>query len=145
MGADLFLIKRPATAGLVIGRYAYKTIITVPKAMLVPTVAFMTMIGTYAIRNSISDIIIMILLGVVGWILNRYGFSASPIVLGLILGRIAEQGFVQAWTIGAATDELWKMFFGRLNPLRNLKCGADKSLSGYPFSRGTSLMNFPDC
>jgi putative tricarboxylic transport membrane protein len=99
--------------GLVIGRYAYKTIITVPKAMLVPTVAFMTMIGTYAIRNSISDIIIMILLGIVGWILNRYGFSPSPIVLGLILGRIAEQGFVQAWTIGAATDELWKMFFGR--------------------------------
>ena len=99
--------------GLVIGRYAYKTIITVPKAMLVPTVAFMTMIGTYAIRNSISDIIIMILLGVVGWFLNRFGFSPSPIVLGLILGRIAEQGFVQAWTIGAATDELMKMFFGR--------------------------------
>ena len=99
--------------GLVIGRYAYKTIITVPKAMLVPSVAFMTMIGTYAIRNSISDMIIMILLGVVGWVLNRFGFSPSPIVLGLILGRIAEQGFVQAWTIGAATDELLKMFFGR--------------------------------
>ena len=32
--------------GLIIGRYAYKTIITVPKAMLVPTVAFMTIIGT---------------------------------------------------------------------------------------------------
>ncbi len=99
--------------GLVIGRYAYKTIITVPKALLVPTVAFMTMIGTYAIRNSISDVIIMIALGVIGWILNRFGFSPSPIVLGLILGRIAEQGFVQAWTIGAATGELWKMFFGR--------------------------------
>jgi putative tricarboxylic transport membrane protein len=99
--------------GLVIGRYAYRTIITVPKAVLVPTVAFMTMIGTYAIRNSVSDIIIMILLGVIGWILNRFGFSPSPIVLGLILGRIAEQGFVQAWTIGAATGELWKMFFGR--------------------------------
>jgi len=99
--------------GLVIGRYAYKAIITIPKAMLVPTVAFMTMIGTYAIRNSISDMIIMILLGVVGWILNRFGFSPSPIVLGLILGSIAEQGFVQAWTIGAATDELMLMFFGR--------------------------------
>lgn len=99
--------------GLVIGRYAYKTIITVPKAMLVPTVAFMTMIGTYAIRNNISDVIIMILLGVVGWVLNRFGFSPSPIVLGLILGRIAEQGFVQAWTIGDATDDLLGMFFGR--------------------------------
>jgi len=85
----------------------------VPKAMLVPTVAFMTMIGTYAIRNSISDVMIMITLGVIGWVLNRYGFSPSPIVLGLILGRIAEQGFVQAWTIGSATGELWRMFFGR--------------------------------
>ena len=99
--------------GLVIGRYAYKTIITVPKAMLVPTVAFMTMIGTYAIRNSVSDVVIMITLGVIGWILNRAGYSPSPIVLGLILGRIAEQGFVQAWTIGAATEDLTGMFFGR--------------------------------
>ena len=99
--------------GLVIGRYAYKTIITVPKAMLVPTVAFMTMIGTYAIRNSTSDVVIMIVLGVVGWVLNRFGYSPSPIVLGLILGSIAEQGFVQAWTIGAATDDLVGMFFGR--------------------------------
>ncbi|MGB5638850.1 MAG: tripartite tricarboxylate transporter permease, partial [Sedimenticolaceae bacterium] len=100
-------------AGLVIGRYAYKTIVTVPKAMLVPTVAFMTMIGTFAIRNNVSDVVIMIVLGVVGWVLNRFGFSPSPIVLGLILGSIAEQGFVQAWTIGAATDELALMFFGR--------------------------------
>lgn len=99
--------------GLVIGRYAYKVIITVPKAMLVPTVAFMTMIGTYSIRNSVSDVIIMITLGVIGWVLNRVGYSPSPIVLGLILGRIAEQGFVQAWTIGAATEDLAGMFFGR--------------------------------
>ncbi len=99
--------------GLVIGRYAYKTIITVPKAMLVPTVAFMTMIGTYAIRNSVSDVVIMVSLGVVGWILNRAGYSPSPIVLGLILGSIAEQGFVQAWTIGSASENLVGMFFGR--------------------------------
>ncbi|MGI9417316.1 MAG: tripartite tricarboxylate transporter permease [Geminicoccaceae bacterium] len=100
-------------AGLLIGRYAYRTIVTIPKAMLVPTVAFMTMIGSYSIRNSVSDVIIMIVLGVVGWILNRFGFSPSPIVLGMILGRIAEQGFVQGWTIGAATEDLFGMFFGR--------------------------------
>ncbi len=99
--------------GLMIGRYAYKTIITIPKAMLVPSVAFMTIIGTYAIRNNVSDVVIMVVLGVVGWILNRAGFSPSPIVLGLILGSIAEQGFVQAWTIGSATEDLVGMFFGR--------------------------------
>ena len=99
--------------GLIIGKYAYKTIITLPKAILVPSIAFLTMIGTYAIRNSVSDIIIMIILGICGWILNRAGFSPSPIVLGLILGRIAEQGFVQAWTIGNASGDLLGMFFGR--------------------------------
>jgi len=99
--------------GLVIGRYAYKTIISVPKAMLVPAVAFMTVIGSFAIRNSVTDVVIMIVLGAIGWTVARFGFQASPIVLGLILGPIAEQGFVQAWTIGYATEELFATFFGR--------------------------------
>lgn len=99
--------------GLIIGRYAYKSIVNIPKAVLVPTVGFMTIIGTYAIRNSISDVIIMICLGIFGWVVGRFGFSASPIVLGLILGPIAEQGFVQSWIIGSATDNLTGMYFGR--------------------------------
>ena len=100
-------------AGLIIGRYAYKSIVTIPKAVLIPTVGFMTIIGTYAIRNSVSDVVIMLTLGIFGWLVSRFGFSASPIVLGLILGPIAEQGFVQAWTIGSAIGNLPQMFFGR--------------------------------
>ncbi|MET0069724.1 MAG: tripartite tricarboxylate transporter permease [Candidatus Thiodiazotropha sp.] len=88
--------------GLVVGRYAYRAIISVPKAFLVPAVAVMTMIGTYAVRNSVSDMLVMLVLGVIGWVFNRYGYSQSSIVLGLILGRIAEQGFVQTWIIGTA-------------------------------------------
>ncbi len=99
--------------GLIIGRYAYRTIISVPKSMLVATVAFMTMIGTYSIRNSVSDVFVMIVLGIMGWVLNRFGFQPSPIVLGLILSRIAEQGFVQSWTIASATGGYFQMFFGR--------------------------------
>ncbi len=99
--------------GLLIGRYAYKSIVSIPKAVLVPSVGFMTIIGTFAIRNSISDVIIMLLLGTFGWVISRFGFAASPIVLGLILGPIAEQGFVQGWIIGDATGNLFGMFFGR--------------------------------
>ena len=98
--------------GLLIGRYAFKSIITIPKALLVPTIAFMTVIGTYAIRNSVSDVIIMLTLGVVGWLLNRYGFRPSPIVLGLILGPIAEQGFVQGFLMGRASGSYGMTFFG---------------------------------
>lgn len=99
--------------GLLVGRFAYAAILRAPKAALVPIVAFMTVIGAFAIRNSLSDSLIMILLGVIGWVATRRGFSVSPIVLGLILGRIAEQGFVQGWTIGSALDDLPGQFFGR--------------------------------
>lgn len=99
--------------GLLIGRFAYGAIVRAPKAALVPIVAFMTLIGSFAIRNSVSDIVIMIALGVIGWVAAKRGFSPSPIVLGLILGRIAEQGFVQSWTIGDALGDLWGQFFGR--------------------------------
>ena len=96
--------------GLLIGRYAFKSIVTFPKAVLVPIVAFMTIIGTYAINNSLADVVVMIGLGVIGWGLARLGFQASPIVLGLILGPIAEQGFVQGWMIGSATGDPVSIF-----------------------------------
>ena len=99
--------------GLVLGRYAYSSIIAVPKTFLVPAIAFLTVIGSYAIHNNIDDVIVMLGTGVIGWVLSRFGFAPAPVVLGLILGPLAEQGFVQAWMIGSATDNLWGMFFGR--------------------------------
>lgn len=99
--------------GLLIGRFAYRAIVQAPKAGLVPVVAFMTVIGSFAIRNNLADVGIMVVLGIIGWIATRRGFSVSPIVLGLILGRIAEEGFVQSWTIGDAMGNVWGQFFGR--------------------------------
>ncbi len=99
--------------GLLIGRYAYQSIIRLPKAILVPGVAFLCVIGSYAIRNSMTDVLIMLVLGVIGWVLGRFGFAASPIVLGLILGPIAEQGFVQGRLIGGAKGDVLGEFLGR--------------------------------
>ena len=100
-------------AGLLIGRRAYRFVAETPRGLLVPVIGFLTVIGSYSIRNSASDVVIMIALGVLGWLLARFGFSASPVVLGLILSGIAEQGFVQAWTIGSAAGNLAGTFFGR--------------------------------
>ena len=96
--------------GLLIGRYAYRGIIAIPKAALVPVIALMTIIGSYAIHNNLHDTSIMLGLGAIGWVLNRAGFAPSPIVLGLVLGQIAEQGFVQSWLIGAAQQNLMGQF-----------------------------------
>ncbi|MDO8318118.1 tripartite tricarboxylate transporter permease [Rhodoferax sp.] len=99
--------------GLLLGRYAYKSIVRIPKALLVPTVAFLTILGSFAIHSNTHDMQMMLVLGVLAWIMQRYGFAPSPIVLGLVLGQIAEQGFVQSYMIGNATNSLTAMFFGR--------------------------------
>lgn len=99
--------------GLLIGRYAYSSIVKVPKAVLAPTVALLTIIGAFAIHSNVEDAQLMVGLGILAWILNRYGFQPSPIVLGLVLGSIAEQGFVQTYLIGDASGRLAEMFFMR--------------------------------
>ncbi|OWY10317.1 C4-dicarboxylate ABC transporter permease [Thioclava sp. F34-6] len=117
--------------GLLIGRYAYSTIVKVPKAVLAPTVALLTIIGSFAIHSNVDDAQLMVGLGILSWILNRYGFQPSPIVLGLVLGSIAEQGFVQTYLIGNASGRMTEMFFMRPISI-GIICAALLTL-GYPF------------
>lgn len=99
--------------GLVIGRYAFKSIVSIPKAVLVPSVSFLTILGSYAVHNNVHEVQQMVVLGILAWFAGRAGFSASPIVLGLILGTIAESGFVQGYLIGNARGAPVAEFFTR--------------------------------
>lgn len=101
--------------GLIIGRFAFRTISSIPKSVLVPSIAFLCVIGSYAIQNNITDSAIMLALGCVAWVMTRFGYPVSPIALGLVLGSIAEQGFVQSYLIGNARGNIPGQFFG--NPI----------------------------
>lgn len=105
--------------GLIVGRYAYRFIVNVPKAILVPLIAYMTVIGSFAIHANPHDVMVMVVLGIVGWAAGLAGFGASPIVLGLVLGQIAEQGFMRAWMIGGARGD----FLGQLLVNRPISWG----------------------
>jgi putative tricarboxylic transport membrane protein len=76
-------------------------------------VALLTVIGSYAVHNNAQEVQQMVVLGVFGWTAGRFGFTASPIVLGLILGTIAESGFVQGYLIGNARGQPVEEFFTR--------------------------------
>ena len=99
--------------GLLIGRFAFRSIVAIPKAVLVPSVALLTVLGSFAVHNNVHEVQQMVVLGVIAWGLAQLGFSASPIVLGLILGTIAERGFVQGNLIGGARGSVMAEFFGR--------------------------------
>ena len=63
----------------------------VPLAMLVPGVLFMSMVGVYAIRNSIFDVGLALFFGVVGLLLRLNDYPVIPLILGIILGPLAEE------------------------------------------------------
>jgi putative tricarboxylic transport membrane protein len=85
-------------------------------------IALMMVIGAFAIQNNYHDIIIMLALGILAWTLGRFGFPAAPIILGILLGPIAEQGFSQALMIGNAKGDVIGMFFGRTVSLVLIGC-----------------------
>lgn len=126
--------------GLLIGKYAYRSIASFSKSVLVPVIAFMCVIGSFAINNNVGDSLIMVCLGGAGWVLNRFGFPPSPIVLGIILGPIAEQGFVQSYLIGTASGNVWGGFFSR--PIAQVIIGLICLVVFYPIVSKKLLSRF---
>lgn len=69
-------------------------ILRVPRNVLMPVILTFCVVGAYAINNSLFDVGTMLIMGVLGYILERYGFPVAPVVLGLVLGPIVEQSFM---------------------------------------------------
>lgn len=84
------------------GSFFFARIINIPSRFLAPTIIFMTVLGSYAIRNNIIDVWIMFIFGIIGWVSNKLKFHPAPIVLGLILGPFVEEGLVQSMLAGKA-------------------------------------------
>ncbi|MCG8639518.1 MAG: tripartite tricarboxylate transporter permease [Desulfobacterales bacterium] len=85
-----------------LGSVVFSRIINIPSRYLAPGIIFMTVLGSYAIRNNILDIWIMFGFGIIGYISAKLKFHPAPIVLGLILGPFVEEGLVQSMLAGQA-------------------------------------------
>lgn len=97
--------------GLLLCRWMTRVIL-IPKHMLAAAVLVLAVFGTYSVQHSFSDVLIMVALGLGMWYLERGGFSAGPLVLGIVLGPIAEQNFVYGYTIALTADGALPYFFG---------------------------------
>jgi len=81
---------------------------TIPKTVLFPLIFAVSIIGSFAVRNSFFDVAACLAFGVFGWILRRYNYPVAPIILGMVLGNIAETNFIRAVMMGG-----WTVFFTR--------------------------------
>lgn len=72
----------------------------IPPAIMVPVVSAFAILGSYALNNAVFDVYMMIAFALGGLILKKLGFSLEALILGLILGPIAEGGFTKGMIIG---------------------------------------------
>lgn len=84
------------------GSFVFARIINIPSRYLAPAIVFMTVLGSYAIRNNMLDVWIMFIFGIIGYVSSKLKFHPAPIVLGLILGPFVEEGLVQSMLAGKA-------------------------------------------
>jgi putative tricarboxylic transport membrane protein len=74
-----------------LGIKAFVQVLRVPASMLLPVVAALTVVGSYAIRNSVFDCFVMAGLGILGYFFTQWRFPLMPIVLALVLGPPLEE------------------------------------------------------
>jgi putative tricarboxylic transport membrane protein len=70
-----------------------------PPVVLAPMILLFVAIGVYAVNNSMFDLGMLAGIGIVAYVLDRLGYPSAPIILGVILGPIAESQLNLALTI----------------------------------------------
>ena len=75
--------------GLLLARYGLR-IVQVPAGILAPLILSLAVIGAYSLRSSVDDIWIMLAIGALGWGMAALAVPRAPLVLGLVLGTLAE-------------------------------------------------------
>ena len=89
------------------GAKVFSRISLVPRTFLWPTVFALCLVGAYGLNQSMVDVWIMIVSGLVGYVLKRNGFGPAPIIMGIVLGGLIETSLAQSLII---FDQQWSGF-----------------------------------
>lgn len=68
----------------------FPKVLKVPPPVLFPIILTLCFLGSFSLNNSTYDMFIALVFGIVGYFMQKYGLPAAPVVLGIILGPIAE-------------------------------------------------------
>jgi putative tricarboxylic transport membrane protein len=85
-------------------------ILRIPYRLLMPLILLFCLIGVYSVNNNVVEIWIMALFGLVGYLMDKYGYEPAPFVMGLVLSPIVENSFRQSLVL---SDGSFLIFFTR--------------------------------
>lgn len=101
-----------ALIGLFSARYVAR-VSAAPMGLLGPVIVALCTVGTFAIRNNIFDVGVMLVFGLLGFVLKKCGFSAPPMILGMVLSDICENNWRRALILAESKGGMFSYFMGR--------------------------------
>jgi putative tricarboxylic transport membrane protein len=72
----------------------------IPNQVIAPIIVVLCIIGSFAINNSVFDVGLMLIFGIIGYVFDRLLIPTAPMVLGLILGPVLDGSLHQSLLIG---------------------------------------------
>jgi putative tricarboxylic transport membrane protein len=81
---------------LLVGVRWFLRIVMVPKSILFPVILVLCVVGAYALNNTIGNVYILLLFGVIGYLMVKGGLPLAPLILGVILGDQIEINLLRA-------------------------------------------------
>jgi putative tricarboxylic transport membrane protein len=86
----------------------FVSVLRIPYAYLYPLIIMFCILGVYEVNHSVIDVWIMLIMGVVGYGLRKFGFDPAPLVLGLVIAPIFEMSLRQSLIMSNGS---WWIFF----------------------------------
>jgi len=75
------------------GLRVFTQMLRIPKHILLPVIFALCVVGAFGLNNRVFDVWVVLFFGVLGYVLTKLKFPTTPLILGIILGPMAETGF----------------------------------------------------
>jgi len=111
------------------GARLFARILHAPKNLLITAISVFCVIGSYAVRNSTFDVLVMIGSGVVGYLMYQVRMPVAPVVFGLVLGPLLEDNIRRTLIVHGS----WTVFYER--PISLVLLLLSVAALTYPFIR----------
>lgn len=90
--------------GLLISRFTVK-VLRIDKSLLMPIIYVICAVGSYVIDNKISSVYIMFIFGIIGLLMSKMKYPASPFLLGVVLGPMADSNLRRSLVLSEGSLE----------------------------------------
>jgi putative tricarboxylic transport membrane protein len=78
-------------------------VLKIPYTVLFPLILLFCLIGVYSLNNSVFEIYLMILFGIVGYLMQKFGFEPAPLALAYVLSPLLEVALRQSLSISGGS------------------------------------------